>query len=177
MSITIPQIDVVIPVYNEGGNIVSVLDSLYRHVSTPYQVLICYDMEDDDTLVVLENYPPERARIRLVKNKGQGPNDAIVTGLLASTAPAVLVHMADDDYNAQVIDQMYGLILSGADIVTGSRYMPGGCYRGAFWVKEFLSRAASYSLYYLGGTPIRDSTNGFRIFSRRVFDGILVEIQ
>ena len=171
------KLDIVIPVYNEGGNIISVVDSLYKDVLTEYRILICYDMDDDDTLDALDGYPEEKAEIVFVKNQGKGPNDAIVTGLRFADACAVLVHMADDDYNAGVIDTMYERIIRGADIVTGSRYMPGGCYNGAFWVKEFLSRVASYSLYLLGGAPIRDSTNGFRIFSRRVLECIEVESQ
>jgi dolichol-phosphate mannosyltransferase len=171
------NLDIVIPVYNEGGNIIAVMESFHAHVKTSFRVLICYDMEDDNTLVALADYPAEKAEIVYVRNHGRGPNDAIVTGLKASTASAVLVHMADDDYNAGVIDDMYRRIAGGADIVTGSRYMPGGCYNGAFWLKEVLSRTASYSLYFLGGAPVRDSTNGFRMFSRRVLEGIEVESQ
>jgi len=37
------ELDIVIPVYNEGENIVQVLDSLRRSVTTPFRVLICYD--------------------------------------------------------------------------------------------------------------------------------------
>ena len=168
------MIDIVIPVYNESGNIISVLDSFREHVSTPYRVLICYDMDEDDTLPACKAYPRENAEILFVKNLGRGPNQAVISGLQAATAPAVLVHMADDDYNAPRIDQMYELLRNGCDVVTGSRFIRGGCYRGAPWLKQALTRTASFSLYHLRGVPVHDCTNGFRMFSRRLLDTVTI---
>src|SRR5437868_915459 len=94
------ELDIVIPVYNERENIVRVLDSLDRHVKTPFRVLICYDQDEDDTLPALSNYHPQHFDVVLVKNRGKGAFGAVVSGFAASTAPAVLVFPADDDYNA-----------------------------------------------------------------------------
>ena len=52
-----PQLDVVIPVYNEGSNILATLGALAREVKTPTRVLICYDTEEDDTLPAVRNNP------------------------------------------------------------------------------------------------------------------------
>ena len=51
------QLDIVIPVYNEGANILATLGALAREVKTPARVLICYDIEDDDTLPAVRNNP------------------------------------------------------------------------------------------------------------------------
>ena len=51
------QLDIVIPVYNEGQNILSTLAALKREVKTPARVLICYDMPDDDTPPAVRNSP------------------------------------------------------------------------------------------------------------------------
>ena len=50
-----PRLDVIIPVYNEGANILPALESLIRAVQTPLRVLICYDSEDDNTLTAIRN--------------------------------------------------------------------------------------------------------------------------
>ena len=50
-----PELDIVIPVYNEGRNIVATLASLARAVTTPTRVLICYDRPDDDTALPKES--------------------------------------------------------------------------------------------------------------------------
>ncbi len=50
-----PRLDIVIPVYNEGANILRTLQSIARAVTTPKRVLICYDREDDDTLPAIRD--------------------------------------------------------------------------------------------------------------------------
>ena len=45
-----PELDIVIPVYNEGHNIVALLAALKHALATPARVLICYDDAEDDTL-------------------------------------------------------------------------------------------------------------------------------
>jgi len=52
-----PELDIVIPVYNEGRNIVAVLAALKRAVATPARVLICYDHAEDDTLPAIRANP------------------------------------------------------------------------------------------------------------------------
>ena len=99
-----PELDIVIPVYNEGQNILPVLESFKRHVTTPCRVLICYDHESDNTLPVVRAYPQETFPVQLVKNRGRGALGAVLTGFQDSTAPAVLMYPADDDYNAPRID-------------------------------------------------------------------------
>ena len=51
-----PELDIVIPVYNEGASIGGVLESLRAHVQTPFRVLICFDRDDDDTLPALASH-------------------------------------------------------------------------------------------------------------------------
>ena len=39
-----PRLDIIIPVYDEGANILRTLQSIMRDVKTPLRVLICYDV-------------------------------------------------------------------------------------------------------------------------------------
>ena len=43
------------------------------------------------------------------------------------------------------------------------------------WLKAFLVRIASFTLYHIARIPTHDSSNGLRLFSRRVVDTIVVE--
>jgi glycosyltransferase involved in cell wall biosynthesis len=172
-----PELDIVIPVYNEGANIVRVLDSLRRHVRTRYRVSICYDRDDDDTLTALAGYPKADPEIRFVKNRGKGALGAVVTGFEDSTAPAVLVFPADDDYNAHRLDGMVAEFRRGRDIVMACRFMPGGRMVRCPPLKEAFIRLGGFVLYHVAGVPARDPTNGFRLFSRRVIRRIPIETQ
>jgi len=169
------RLDIVIPVYNEGHNIVKVLDSLRASVKTPFRVLICYDNEDDNTLPPIRNYSHDSFEIVLVKNRSMGAHGAVLSGFEASTAQAVVVFPADDTSNAGIIDRMVEQFEQGCDIVAASRFMKGGCMEGCPWLKGVLVRGAAWTLHVLARVPTHDATNGFRLFSRRVLDSIPIE--
>lgn len=168
------ELDIIIPVYNEGRNIMRVLDSLRRNVRARSRVTLVYDHEDDDTLAVIRERPPDSA-LRTVINRGRGAFDAVVTGLVASTAPYVVVYAADDDYNACRLDAMVACARAGAEIVVASRLTRGGTMTGAPLLKGMLVRTAGLVLRHLARLPVHDPSNGFRLFSRRVIDGIYLE--
>ena len=126
------RLDIVIPVYNEGDNIVPTLRALARDIHTPTRVLICYDREDDDTLPAINNNRTEfgALTITFVRNRGRGAHGAVLSGFAASDAPFVLVLPADDDYNASIVDSMVAEAAKGRDIVCASRFMTGGAMVG-----------------------------------------------
>jgi dolichol-phosphate mannosyltransferase len=171
-SVVLPRLDVIIPVYNEGANILPTLQSLMRAARTPLRVLICYDREDDDTLTAILNNRAalDALRIEFVRNRGRGAHGAVLSGFAASMAPYALVMMADDDYNAGIVDAMVAQAERGCDIVCASRFMRGGGMVGCPWLKAVLVRAGNFTLHHLGRLPTRDATNGFRLFARRVLE-------
>ncbi len=171
------DLDIVVPVYNEGRNVIPMLDALHRHVRVSFRVLICYDMEEDNTLDALREYPAGKVDVVLIKNPqpGEGPHGAVRAGLAASTSPAVLVYMADDDYNADVIDRMYERFATGCHVVAASRFIDGGCMTGCHWLKETITRVGSFFLNHLAGLPVHDGTNAFRLFSRRLLTTVEIE--
>lgn len=168
-------LDIVIPVYNERGNIIETLESLRRSVRTPFRVLICYDHDEDDTLAALREYHPARFEMVLVKNRGVGVHAAVVTGFQASTAPAVLMFPADDHHNAGIVDSMVALFEEGCEIVAASRLMKGGRLEGYPWLKGVLVRFVASTLHTLAHIPTHDPTNGFRLFSQKVLRTIELE--
>jgi dolichol-phosphate mannosyltransferase len=172
-----PRLDIIIPVYNEGANIVPTLSSIARAVKTPLRVLVCYDREDDDTLPAISN---NRAAlgdlaVEFVRNRGRRAHGAVLTGFAASTEPFVLVFPADDDYNADILDAMVQEAERGCDVVCASRFMRGGGMQDCPWLKAVLVRSANFTLYHLARLPTHDASNGFRLFSRRVIDEIAIE--
>jgi glycosyltransferase involved in cell wall biosynthesis len=173
----VAALDIVIPVYNEGLNILATLGALVRELKTPARVLICYDLTDDNTLPEIRNNPQAHAdlRIEFVRNPCRGAHSAVVAGFAASTAPLVLVFPADDDFNAPMLDSMVATARGGCDIVCASRFMPGGKMEGCPWLKAALVRSAAFALHRIARVPTYDPTSGFRLFSRRVIEQIAIE--
>jgi len=171
------MLDIVIPVYNEGGNIKALLDQLESRVRADKRVLVVYDFEEDDTLPVLreikDSYTFEVVPER--NHYGRGVLNALKSGFEASTAPAVLVAMADLSDDLGAVDRMKELLNAGADVVCASRYMRGGRQIGGPAFKKLLSRVAGTTLRYLIGIPTHDISNNFRMYSRRVLESFEVE--
>ncbi len=171
------ELDIVIPVYNEGRNIIATLSALSQNLATRSRVLICYDHDQDDTLPAVRDNPQAYAglAVEFVRNAGRGAHSAVTTGFAASRAPFVLMHAADDDYNAAQLDRMVALAREGCDIVCASRFIPGGAMIGCPALKAALVRSANFTLHHLARLPSTDASNGFRLFSRRVIDKIAIE--
>lgn len=169
------DLDIIIPVYNERENIYTVLEGLRQSVKTTFRVLICYDYDNDNTLPIIRNYKNATFEIELIKNQGKGVHGAILTGFRVSNASAVLVYPADDSYNVGKIDQMYERFREGCDLVAASRFIKGGSMKGCPWLKSILVQTASFTLYWFAGIPVKDASSGFRLFSRRVINNIVIE--
>ena len=176
-SASSPSLDIIIPVYNEGANILRTLQSIMRKVRTPLRVLICYDREDDDTLPAIASNREVLGTltIEFVRNRGRGAHGAVLTGFAASNRPLTLVLTADDDYNAGIIGAMVAKAQSGCDVVCASRFARGGSMTGCPLIKAMLTIVGNFSLYYLARLPTSDATNGFRLFSRHVLDEIAID--
>ena len=139
-----PRVSVVVPAYNEGTEVVSVLDRLFESVRLPSEVLVVVDSADDTTVPVAEEYAHKEPRLRcLVNTYGPGPANAIRYGIDAATAPVVVVTMADGCDDARQIDELVRLVERGVAVAAASRYMPGGQQVGGPVLKGTLSRPAS----------------------------------
>jgi glycosyltransferase involved in cell wall biosynthesis len=172
-----PALTVVVPVYNEGENVIPTLRGIVEHTKTrPLEVLVVYDMDEDTTVPVVKELQVELPELRLYKNTlGRGVLNAMKSGLRAGRATYVLITMGDGSDNPNDIDPMYELARGGADVVAGSRYMRGGRQLGGPLLKRTMSRAAGLSLHWLGGLPVHDATSNFRLYSKRLLNQVTIE--
>lgn len=172
------MIDLVVPVYNEAGNIEALLKSVSEKITSPKQVMIVYDSEDDNTLPVVKKIQLDYSfEILLVRNKyGRGALHAIITGMEEAKHECVLVIMADLSDSLEIVDKMYSKIQDeGYDLVCGSRYMRGGRQHGGPFWKGLFSRTAGKSLHILSRIPTNDVTNSFKMYKKTLLDSITFE--
>ena len=80
----------------------------------------------------------------------------------------MIVYPADDFLNTKLIDKIYSKFKEGSDLVVCSRFIKGGSMKGCPLIKSLLVRTASFTLYWLSSIPVRDASNGFRMFSRKI---------
>jgi dolichol-phosphate mannosyltransferase len=162
-----PRVSVVIPAYNEGADIVPVLDRLLEAVTLPCEVLVVVDFPEDTTVPVLEKYAayPQPTFRAVINDYGRGPANAIRYGIDVASAGVAVVTMADGSDDPRQIDELTRLVERGVVVAAASRYMPGGQQVGGPVVKRTMSRLAGRTLYTFARIGIRDATNSFKAYS------------
>jgi len=161
-----PRVSIIIPAYNEGEQIVPVLDRLFESVRLSCEVLVIVDDEADSTVKVVCDYADKEPRLRCVINTyGRGPANAIRYGMAAAVAPVAVVTMADGCDDPRQIDDLARLVERGVAVAAASRYMAGGQQVGGPVLKGVLSRTAGRSLRLFARIGTRDATNSFKAYS------------
>ncbi len=163
-----PRVSVVIPVYNEGPEVIQFLDRIFEAITLPAEVLVVYDSPSDTTVPFLDVYAQKNERLRPVHNtSGKGPAQALRYGINHAVADVVVVTMADGSDDPMQIDQLTRLVERGVVVACASRYMRGGQQVGGPWLKGRISRLAGVSLNMVGRVGTHDATNSFKAYSRQ----------
>ena len=169
------SLEIVIPIYNEGDKVIKLLHRFQNIIKTQNRIFLCYDTEKDNIFQYKNDLKKFKFEVVLVKNPSTGPCSAVKAGLYYGNSDCVIVYPADDLLNINIIDQMYVAFVNNNDVVVASRFMKGGSMKGCPLVKSILVRLSSSTLYFLSSIPVRDASNGFRLFSRRLLDSVNVE--
>jgi dolichol-phosphate mannosyltransferase len=174
--VTAPHLSIVMPVFREGEAVEPVLRATSSSISTPHEILVVYDFDEDPTVPVIERLRAELPAVRGHRNDlGRGVLNAMKAGIAASTGDYVLITMSDGSDEPHVVDSMVALAQDGADVVAASRYMRGGGQIGGPPLKRLMSRMAGLSLHWFAGVPTHDPTNNFKLYSRRFLDDVTIE--
>ena len=162
---------VMVPTYNEKANIGSLVKLL--HKSAPQaQVLVVDDSSPDGTFEEVKRLMKKDKKLHLllrdrsIKGRGWAGRDGFMKAL-AMGADAVVEMDADLSHQPKYIPSLVAPILSKkADMVIGSRYMPGGHDMDRPFHRQMTSNFARYYLKFVLGVTVKDPTSGFRAFSK-----------
>ncbi len=170
------DLDIIIPVYNEGYKIIELLEMFEKKINSKYRVLLCYDDTSDDVFNYQDKIKNFKFETKFVKNPLRGPCSAVVAGLYYDQTKCKIVYPADDFLNIDLLDKMYNLFKkNNSDIIVASRFIKGGSMKGCPLLKSILVRVASWSLYFFSSIPVKDASNGFRLFSLNLLNNVKIE--
>lgn len=171
MSLDEPDLDIVVPVYNEESRLGATLRALLAHTATlPITVAITVvdNGSVDRTAEVVDEVAerrPDNAVLRLIGCARQGKGAAVRRGLLASTARWRGFCDADLSTPPHMLTDVLGHLQQGAPVVIGSRRTPGASYA----TPQPLVRRLGSSTFRLLTHPlvgnIADTQCGFKFFS------------
>jgi dolichol-phosphate mannosyltransferase len=171
---------VIIPTYNEKENISKIIDAVFN-LNQGYHVLIIDDGSPDGTAqIVKDKMPASEGKLHIVERKGKlGLGTAYIKGFewsLEHGYDYVFEMDADFSHNPEDLPRLLGACENdGADLAIGSRYVSGLNVVNRPMGRVLMSYYASKYVRIVTGLKIKDTTAGFKCYSRKVLEAINFE--
>jgi dolichol-phosphate mannosyltransferase len=163
-----------LPTYNERANLEPMIAALQHVLRDGDRVLVIDDSSPDGTGEIADRLASELEFVDVLhraRKEGLGP--AYIAGFrraLADGAELVLELDCDFSHDPDDVPRLVAAAEAGADVVLGSRYVPGGGVGNWGLIRRLISRGASlYTAFFLR-LGVRDPTGGFKCFRRNVLE-------
>lgn len=166
---------IVVPTYNERDNV--------REIATRFlaalegvELLFVDDNSPDGTGTVLDEIAAAHPRVHVMHRAGKlGLGTAYIEGFgwgLARGYDYLFQMDADGSHDPKYLPQMLALAEDGADVVVGSRYVPGGGTENWGVGRQLISRGGGLYARTVLGVDVRDLTAGFMCWRRAALEAI-----
>jgi dolichol-phosphate mannosyltransferase len=173
-----PSVVVVVPTYNERPNIEALIRGVLE-LGPRYRVVVVDDGSPDGTGVLAETlaaaHPGRVEVIHRAAKGGLGP--AYIAGFRRALelAPDLIAQMdADLSHDPAVLPRLVAATRD-ADLVVGSRYVPGGGTMGWPLWRRLLSRMGGRYASAVLGAPVSDLTSGFKVWRPGTLESIAID--
>jgi len=166
----------VLPTYNEAENVEAIVRAALPHLASTgidHRVLVVDDGSPDGTGDLADRLAAEIEAVHVLhrpRKEGIGP--AYLAGFahaMANGADLLLEMDADFSHDPADLPRLIEAA-DRADLVLGSRYVPGGGVTDWGLGRRLISRGGSLYARILLGVPIHDLTGGFKCFRREVLE-------
>ena len=168
---------VIIPTYNELENL-PLITSRVRAAVPEVDVLVTDDNSPDGTGDLADRLAAEDSRIHVLHRRGkEGLGAAYLAGFRWGLDQGydVLVEMdADGSHQPEQLPRLLAA-LADADLVLGSRWVPGGSVVNWPTSRKILSRGGNLWTRISLGIPLHDATGGYRAFRPQTLLGLGLE--
>lgn len=162
---------IVIPTYNEAENIVSLIRSIQKHTSHISKIIIVDDNSPDGTSDIITNISKKNKNVYLLtRSFKKGRGSAVIEGFSFAKkfSPTYFLEMdADFSHKPKDISRLLRAIEEGPDVIIGSRYLKKSKILNWSLKRRMFSKLANIYARLILGVPIRDYTNGFRIYKKK----------
>jgi dolichol-phosphate mannosyltransferase len=174
------RVAVIIPTYNERGNLEPITARL-RTAVPDADLLVVDDNSPDGTGEIADKLAAEDPHVHVLHRPGKGGLGAAYIagfGWAMERGYGVLVEFdADGSHQPEQLPSLISA-LDGADLVIGSRWVPGGTVQNWPKSREILSRGGNTYARLMLGITVRDATAGFRAYRASALQTIgIAEVQ
>ncbi|WP_129353315.1 polyprenol monophosphomannose synthase [Sorangium cellulosum] len=165
-----PRVLVITPTYNERDNLAAFVRSVLATLEDAH-VLVVDDASPDGTGALGDELAARDRRVHVLHRPAKlGLGTAYLDGFQRALDGGYDVAFemdADLSHDAGYLPAFLDAIARGADVVLGSRNMPGGGVEGWGLGRHALSKGGSLYARTLLGVGVRDLTTGYKAFTRR----------
>jgi dolichol-phosphate mannosyltransferase len=165
---------IIIPTYNERENLPLLLEGIFKYAPQT-DVLIVDDNSPDGTGHLAEEMRRQDRRIHVMHRPGKlGLGTAYIAGFkhaIAQNYDAAFEMDADFSHDPRHLPDFLKTIQQ-ADLVIGSRYIPGGSTPGWSASRRLISGCGNIFARFMLGIPVHDCTGGYRCYRREVLQCI-----
>ncbi len=167
---------IVTPTYNERENLEPFLEGVFRWAPKAH-VLVVDDNSPDGTGRLADEIAARDPRVRVMHRPGKmglgsAYRDAFAKGLADPRYDFFYEMDTDLSHDPQYLPQFERALEQGADVVIGSRNIPGGGVEGWGLGRHVLSKGGSLYSRTILGLDVRDLTSGYKAFRRRALESI-----
>ena len=172
------RIVMVVPTYNESANIEWIIQRL-RTAQPDVDVMVVDDNSPDGTGKIVEDLAASDPHVQVVhRTEKAGLGAAYRHGFRVALDQGydVIGEMdADGSHQPEQLQRLVDAVAAGADLVIGSRYVPGGSVVNWPVQRQVLSRGGNIYVRLLLGIKVKDATAGFRLFRRGTLEAIDID--
>jgi dolichol-phosphate mannosyltransferase len=165
-----------LPTYNERENLEPMLRALVAILRDGDRVLVIDDASPDGTGELADSLAADLAAVEVIhREQKEGIGPAYIAGFrraLAEGAELVVQIDCDFSHDPAAVPQLIAAAEAGADVVLGSRYVPGGAIPNWTIPRRIVSRFGNYYARAWLQSGIHDMTGGFRCYRREVIEAI-----
>ena len=163
----------VLPTYNEAENLERMVHAARDYLRAGDHILVVDDNSPDGTGQIADRLVAEVEGVEVLhRGAKEGLGRAYLAGFgyaLEHGADLVLEMDCDFSHNPADLPRLIAAA-DDADLVLGSRYVPGGGVTDWGPLRKFVSRGGSWYARRILGVPVRDLTGGFKCFRRDVLE-------
>lgn len=172
------MISIILPTYNEAGNIEQLVDMIMKEIPAPVEVIVVDDDSPDKTWEIAEGLKFKHSNVKVLRriNKS-GLTSAIRDGVKIAEGDILVWMDADLSIPPAKVNDLLAKIAEGYDVVVGSRYIPGG---GTVIIEKeddslvlvILSFVLNFAIQKLLDPTFHDYTSGFIALRKPVVEHI-----
>ena len=164
---------IIIPTRNERNNLKNLLPVLVKLYSES-PIWIVDDDSTDQTAEFVKSFSQKYPKVHLISRKNKlGRGSALLDGLKEAYKDNKISYFlemdADFSHNPQEIKKLLPQVRSNT-IVIGSRHVQSSKFINCSPIRVILSHLANWYARLILGIPIRDYTNGFRLYPRNAVE-------